>query len=275
MLKLIFLSIFAFSSSFAGFASGASIEGDSVEVYLIEAFIAPKTTILRLTFFTSESVKSEAVFKNKVVPVSVEFNENHQIEIDISEVERQGDMISFFVRVENEEGVKNLSEQFEVLAQGNTTIEGGADLTGCIIGGMVYLIPSPGYDFFRDTSSMSFGKEFPILSFFSGGYNYPNGYLSFEYRLNATIEPKSKYMLGYKQIVETPLIEYFSFGFSYSTDFKGNNAIVPEMSVGLFRVMNVFTIYARSSYYLYPENRKSDVTQISIGLFSAFFSLQR
>lgn len=274
MSKFIFSLFFVFFLSGSIFAYSES-SSDSVEVYLIEAFIAPKSTKLKLTFFTSEAVKSEAVFRNKVVPVSAEYSENHQTEIDITGIEKNGDMISFFVRVENEEGTKNLSELFEVLAEGNTTIEGGADLTGCIIGGMVYLIPSPGYDFFKDTSGVSFGKEFPLVSFFSGGYNYPNGYISFDYRYSASAESKSRYMLGYKQIVELPYIEFLSFGFSYATDFKGKNSVVPEMSLGLFRVMNVFTIYTRAAYFLYPVNRNNDLTQVSLGLFSAFFSLQR
>lgn len=258
-----------------GFSPQAA-EGDSIEVILIEAY-SPKDSPdkMVLTFFAGEPVKAEVIFPNKTVPLGDEYKESYSTTLDIEGVPPQEDLIVFYIRVTNESGESNLSEQFDIVAEGNTSISGGADLTGCLIGSAVYAIPAVYYNFHQDTSGLGFGKEFPLISFFSGGYNYPNGYIAFEYNYTDLHAVKSRYNFGYKQIIEIPYLNYVSFGFSYSTDFRGGNAVLPEASLGLFRIMNVFTLYVRASHYVFPANKEKNMTQLSLGLFSAFFSFQK
>lgn len=272
----IFLLLFLLSAvNLSGFSFGTE-EGDSIEVILIEAY-SPKDSPdkMVLTFFASEPVKAEVIFSNKTVPLGEEFKESHTNSIDIKGVPPQEELIIFYIRVTGESGGSNLSEPFDIVAEGNTSISGGADLTGCLIGTAVYAIPAVYYNFHNDSLGLGLGKEFPLLSFYSGGYNYPNGYLAVEYTYSDIHDIKSRYNFGYKQIIEIPFINYVSFGFSFSTDFRGRNAVVPEVSLGLFRIMNVFTLYVRTSHYVFPANKGNNMTQLSLGLFSAFFSFQK
>lgn len=271
----VFLFLLLVSSTTFGL-SFRSEEGDSIEVILIEAY-SPKESPgkMVLTFFTSEPVKAEVIFSNKTVPLGTEFNESYSTTLEISDIPVTEGMIVFYIRVQGESGQINLSEQFDIVAEGNTTISGGADLTGCLIGSAVYAIPAVYYNFHRDSSGLGFGKEFPLISFFSGGYNYPNGFIAFEYTYTDVNDIKSRYNFGYKQIIEVPYINYVSLGFSFSTDFRGGNAVLPEASLGLFRIMNVFTLYVRGSHYVFPGDKDKNMTQFSLGLFSAFFSFQR
>lgn len=274
-IKMLFLLILLTSTGLSGFTAGSE-EGDSIEVILIEAY-SPKDSPdkMVLSFFASEPVIAEVVFTNKTVSLGQEYKESYSETMDISGIPPQEDMIIFYIRVTSESGGSNLSEQFDIVSGGNTTISGGADITGCLIGSTVYAIPALYYNFKGDSSGLGFGKEFPLVSFFSGGYNYPNGYLSFEYSYTDLNDIKSRYNFGYKQIIEVPLVNYISFGFSFSTDFRGKNAVVPEASVGLFRIMNVFTLYLRGSHDVFPSDKGNNITQLSIGLFSAFFSFQQ
>jgi hypothetical protein len=78
---------------------------------------------------------------------------------------------------------------------------------------------------------------------------------------------------GYKQIFEPGFIEYVSPGVKVFTNFAGNNGISPEISFGLFRMLDSFTVYARYRYNIKPGDSSANFNEISIGLYSSFFSL--
>jgi len=56
-------------------------------------------------------------------------------------------------------------------------------------------------------------------------------------------------------------------------DFNTNQGISPELSVGLFTIKDTFTFYARYRYNLKLHTEGTNFHEITIGLYSGFFSL--
>jgi hypothetical protein len=79
--------------------------------------------------------------------------------------------------------------------------------------------------------------------------------------------------LGYKHLIEVPGIEYVSPGVNGFTNLKGFNGISPELSMGLFKIFDTFTVYSRLRYNFQPGRRNSEFSEISIGLYSGFFAI--
>lgn len=251
---------------------------DSVEVFIIEAYVpAEEPNVFMLSFSTSEPCKSRLIIAGKYeLAVADTFTENHRLKADVSRMQLPAGVVDFYLAVTNQAGVTTQSEhgEFELLRD-SIVQEPKSDLSGCIAGGVVYLFPSVGIVGTNGTTRFMLAKELPILSFFSGGYNYPVGYIAAEYQHRAGTRPANLLYLGYKQIFETPVIEYISAGVNGFTSFKGTNGISPEVSVGLFHVLEVFTVYGR--YRANFEMNAAAVTshELSVGLFSSFFSLHR
>ena len=122
-------------------------------------------------------------------------------------------------------------------------------------------------------SHFSLVKEMPLLTFFSSGYNYPSTYISLEYAHVFDAPIKNFLRLGYKKIIQLPVIEYMSPGVNLFTDFLGLNGISPEISIGWFKVYNVFTVYSKYRYNYKPGGSNADFQEITVGLYSNFFSI--
>lgn len=187
-----------------------------------------------------------------------------------------GPFLEFVVLVEREDGTGNSSEVFEVELPRREIVqlaqESGA-LTGCLIGGMVYMIPGVVHYYEAGESYFGIDKELPVISYFRGGYNYPVGYLALEYIHLPKAVTKNFVSITANGILEFKPVEYLSAGIGYTTDFRKSNSLTLDVSVGLFRVLNVFTFYVENRFGYYPS-AKSGYSQQSIGLFSSFFSIQ-
>ncbi|MBS3945644.1 MAG: hypothetical protein KGZ42_09125, partial [Melioribacter sp.] len=174
------------------------------------------------------------------------------------------------------EGTESRSQLYEVEIPRMIAIEkdkGSGLLQVCCFGGIIFGLPSPTIVMMNDKKIFGLSKEIPIFSFYSGGYNYPIGYVGAEYSYLFNSDKKNFIRIGYKHIFQIPLIEYVSIGANYFSDFKGYNGVSPELSVGLFKIQNVFTLYSRYRYNIQPGRSGTDFHEFSIGLYSNFFSL--
>ena len=77
---------------------------------------------------------------------------------------------------------------------------------------------------------------------------------------------------GYKQLYEIPYVEYLSPGVSLYTNFLGNNGIGLETSIGLFTIVDTFTLYTRYRFNIKMGDTPGNFHEISLGLYSSFFS---
>lgn len=248
---------------------------DSIEVFVLDSYIPVESpNLFFLSFITSEQAKTVLVINGKYsIDISKQFAENHKAEINLSRFQLQTKFISCVIIAESTEGRKNLSEPFEVDIPIERTFESSSNvLTTCLLGSIIFLVPSPQVIVSNGKSYLGLTKEIPLAAKFSGGYNYPIGYFAAEYSHVFETSPKNLFRLGYKHIFEIPVIEYISVGINGFTNFNGDNGISPEVSLGLFQVSNVFTIYSRYRYSFIPSNSGYRFSDVSIGIFSSFFT---
>ncbi len=272
-LKLLFLITIIFP--FSIFVN-AQDESDSIEVYLIDSFVTPEVPhTFMLSFFTSAPAKSKVIIdKTHTYDVSDNFTENHKIDIDISNLDFKTKNVPFIILVEDSLGKQYKSEEYEFELSEEPKIEGGANfLLLCLFGAVDFALPSPVYVKEKTEDYFSLIKEIPLVSFRGSGYRYPIGYFSIEYSHIFNAPVKNFLRLGYKHIISIPGIEYVSPGINGFTNFKGFNGISPELSLGLFRIVNTFTVYARYRFNVKPGEAGSEFHEFSIGLYSSFFSL--
>lgn len=272
-MKLLYLMSLIISFSIVSYAQDDS---DSIEVYLIDSFVTPEVPhTFMLSFFTSAPAKSKVVIDNSYVyEVSTEFSESHKINIDISDLSFKQKYVPFIILVEDSLGNQYTSEKYEFELPEEPKVEGDSNfLLLCLFGATVFGLPSPVYVREKSEDYFSLTKEIHIISIRGGGYRYPTGYFSAEYSHIFNAPVKNFLRIGYKHIIEIPGIEYVSPGISGFTNFNGFNGISPELSLGLFRVVNTFTVYARYRFNAKPGESGSEFHEFSIGLYSSFFSL--
>jgi len=247
---------------------------DSIEVYVIDSFIPPDNPdVFNLSFFTSEPAKSKVVFNEEhEYEISNELSEEHRIQINLKEAGFKTKIVTYIIFVEDSSGNVNQSERYEFELQEEVQIEGESNfLLLCLFGGTVFLVPSPVLVITEEDNYFSLTKEIPILSF-RGSYNYPAGYISVEYSHIFDAPEKNFVRLGYKHFIEIPALEYISPGLNGFTNFQGFNGLSPEVSVGLFKIYNTFTLYTRYRYNFNPGESNTSFHEISLGLYSSFFS---
>lgn len=258
------------------FSSSSSAQQDTIEIYIIDNFVTPELpNKLVLSFFTSEVCKSKLNINgaNEII-ISNEPTDNHKIQVDLTNYASAAKMNYFTIIVEDARGNSYTSEKDEFEIPKEVTVEGGSNfLMFCLFGGIVFTLPSPVYVLTKENKYFSLAKEIPLIFLKSSGYNYPNGYFSVEYShiINAPI--KNFFRTGYKHIIEIPGVEYVSPGLNYVTNFKGYNGISPEISLGLFKIFNTFTVYSRYRFNAKPGDPGSEFHEISIGLYSGFFAI--
>ena len=280
MKKNSFLLSFIFSLFFVSTLTAQDdfYDDEAIEIYLIDSYVTPELPHrFILSFFTSDSTTSKVKLNGEYeFSVSNEFTDQHVAEFNITKMKFDSTIVPFILTVESIEGKEYNSEKFELVLPSEYELDVEKDLslfTVCCFGGVVFLLPSPTYVSYEGESYFGLSKEIPIISFFSGGYNYPAGYIGIEYAYVFNAPVKNFIRLGYKQIFELPGIEYISSGLNVYSDFLGYNGISPEVTIGLTRVYNVFTLYSKYRYNFQPGNAGRDMHEISIGLYSNFFSL--
>ncbi len=273
-IKISFIFLFCTVRIFSQTDSTAS---DSIEITVIDSYITPEIpNKFVLSFFTSDSCTSKVIINHKnTLDVSNSLSENHKIGIELNKLKLDSTAFSYQIIVYDRHGKETSSELFSVEIPDGLVISKDQDpgLFKICLGGIIFAIPSPVYVYAKDGNHWSLSKEIPLINFYSVGYNYPSGYLSFEYSHIFESDRKNFLRFGYKQIIKVPVIKYISPGMSVFTDFKGYNGMSAEISLGLFQIQNVFTFYARYRYDFQLIKSGMDFHEISLGLYSNFFSL--
>ena len=249
---------------------------DSVEVYLIDNYITPeKPPVLIVSFFTNLPVKSKIIIddQNEYL-VSKELSESHKDSIDISNLNLKSKQIHFIVQVEDSLGRKYSSEIYEIDLPKEVEMKGESNfLLLCLLGGTVFILPSPVYVNWGGKSYFSLNKEIPLVFIRSSSFSYPTGYFSLEYSYIFHAPVRNLLRIGYKHLIEVRGIEYVSPGVDGFTNLKGFNGISPELSIGWVKILDTFTIYSRFRYNFKPGEKNSEFSEISIGLYSGFFAI--
>ncbi|HEX2961398.1 MAG: hypothetical protein ACM3UR_01005 [Bacteroidota bacterium] len=278
---LLFLFLFLLSFCSSSRAQDESRSGDSIEVFLIDSYITPETPHkFRLTFYTSDSCKSRVVMQGKYeFIISKDYAEEHKADIDLTNLTFDSTDIPFVVYVEGKNGKTNQSEDFEVAYpvdnQSQEVSQGGSSIVMmCCFGGVIFGLPAPGYVTWGGKSYFSLTKEIPILSLVTNNYKYPVGYFSVEYSYIFQLiqEDRNFLRVGYKHIFPVPYIEYISPGLNAFSNLGGFNGLSPEVSVGLFKIYDIFTFYAKYRYNFKPGQAGTDFHEIMLGLYSGFFT---
>lgn len=272
---LLFCSVLAFFS-FNAFAQDMP-EEDSLEVYLIDSYITPETPHrFILSYFTSEACKSSVVLDKKYeIAISDELTESHKAEIPLEEYEFDSTFFQFVITVENEAGETYSSERYDVsFPTGfNEKVGKGQNLfLMCCVGGTIFGIPSISYVRYGEENYFSLTKEIPLFSIYGKTYNYPLGYFAIEYTHIFDAPIRNYFRFGYKHVIQVPGVEYISPGISGFTNFSEANGFSPEVSVGFFKIYNLFTFYGRYRYNNKPGDRGYDFHEITLGLYSGFFT---
>ena len=265
---LIFISLYVYSQE--------KSNADSTEVYLIDNYITPDSPPeLIVSFFTNIPVRSKIIVEDKYeYSVSKELSENHKDSIDISNIKLSSKQVHFVIQVEDSLGKKSFSENYEVDLPKEVEIKGESNfLLLCILGGTVFLLPSPVYVNWGNKSYFSLNKEIPLVFIRSGSFSYPTGYFSIEYSFIYNAPIRNFFRIGYKHIIEVPGIEYVSPGVDGFTNLNGFNGISPELSIGWLKIFDTFTLYSRFRYNFKPGGVNNEFSEISIGLYSGFFAI--
>jgi hypothetical protein len=244
---------------------------------VIDSYITPEApNKFILSFFTSDSCTSKLVLMNGfVLDVSKTFSEDHKIEVELPKLKIDSMAFKYKIIVYDRTGKETQTDLLEVDLPDGLVITSEQDpgLFRICLGGIVFAIPSPTYVISNGGQYWSLTKEIPLINFYSTGYNYPAGYIGVEYSHIFETERKNYLRLGYKQIIQIPVIKYLSPGLNVFTDFKGYNGLSAELSLGLFQIQNAFTLYTRYRYNFQPINNGTGFHEFSIGLYSNFFSL--
>lgn len=267
-------TLFVLFLCFAVYAQNEFVE-DSIDVYIIDSFIPPDNpNVFNLSFFTSEPAKSKVMLDDEFeFSISDTLSDSHKIEIDLTKINFKSKVVPYVIIVEEETGKTNLSEKFEFELEEEVKMESESNfLLLCLFGGTVFLLPSPVFVVTENDNYFSLTKEIALVTF-RGSFKYPAGYIAAEYSYIFGAQNKNFLRIGYKHFIETAGIEYISPGLNGFTNFNGFSGISPELSVGWFKIFNTFTVYTRYRYNFKPGESGSNFQEISLGLYSSFFSI--
>lgn len=247
------------------------------EIFIIDSFISPqKPYKFKLSFFTDQNYKSKLVLDSEnIFPISEQLVDEHKSEIELTDYEFDSLFVPYYVLLIDSTGKEFRTETYHVEYpyQEEIKVSKLESLLSICAGSVVFFIPSIGAELSSSEELFSLSKELPLFAFYSGGFNYPTGYLGLEYSYTFKAKEQNKLRFGYKQIFEVSGIEFISPGVSLITNFKGGNGIAPEASIGLFKFNSAMTLYARYRYNVYFSNAFSNFHDVSIGIYSHFFSL--
>lgn len=254
------------------------MQSDSLEIFIIDAYVTPeKPHTFNLSFFTSEEVKAKLDVDSKYfINISEEYLEDHDAVIDFTDYKFSKKFVPFNIICERKDGELIKSETYEIVLPYEEFIEtkeGDNPISTILIGLTLYLLPSPNLFIVDEENYFSLTKELPIITFYSSGYNYPQGNISLEYTHIYESSINNYLRLGYKHFIPISVFEYISPGLTGCTNFNGFNGVGAEISIGLFKFYDVFTIYSRYRYNLNPAETEQHFQEISVGLYSHFFTV--
>ncbi|MBK8945797.1 MAG: hypothetical protein IPM32_11090 [Ignavibacteriae bacterium] len=251
---------------------------NDVEIFIIDGFVTPEIPhTFKLSFYSSVPIKSKILIDDKYeFQISNEYLEDHKIEVDFSTYKFRKKNIPYKIISENESGEKFISEDFEIILPYDEFIftkSGSNPVSTILLGLLLYVLPSPNLAIIDKENYFSLTKEIPIITFYGSGYNYPSGNIGFEYTHIYKSNLRDLVRLGYQHIIPIKGIEYISPGISGFSNLKGFNGIGAEISIGFFKVYDVFTVYSKYRYNLKPNDPSKYFQEISVGLFSHFFTI--
>lgn len=256
--------------------SFAQQEEETIEIFLIDAYATPEIPhTFVLSFFTGEPSVTKIKLENKYeYEVSTEFSEIHNISIDLSKLEFNKKTVKFTIESTDSLGNTSINDEYDFDLPFEPVIESGSSLfTFCLFGGMIFALPAPGYVHNDVGDYFSLTKEIPVLSFRSRSFHYPASYISIEYTYIFNANSRNFFRSGYKRLFEVDFIKYISPGLTAFTNFKGQNGIAPEISLGLFTIFNnSFTVYSRYRFNYKPNDNTANFHEVNLGLYSSFFS---
>lgn len=275
MIKIhIFIILFLFSNFI--FAQQDEIKISDVEIFIIDSYITPEEPYkVKITFFTSDSVTSLLQLENGLIfDVSTKPTDEHKFIMSLDSLEADSTVVSYNVIISDKfvQGKKSELYDLYLPAEFELKMKEKSGLMNVCLGGLFFLMPFPVYVNSNGSEFFSLTKEFPIISFYGRGYNYPTGYISLEYSYIFDAENRNYLRFGYKQIFQIDFMKYISPGFNVATNFNGFNGISPELSFGLFDFYDAFTFYLRYRYNFKPGSNFEDFHEISIGLFTSSIS---
>ncbi len=269
--KNIFLIIFLLLSTC--FAQNEIAE---IDIFVIDSYVTPdEPHKVKLSFFTSENVKAKIMFDgNDEIEVSNQYQEEHKFEMLLSKLKYDSTSIPYQIIVEDSSGMEFPSEEFDLYLPEdyNLEIKNNSNFLDICLGGVWYLIPSPTLVLQDKKNKFSLTKELPIISFYGIGYNFPTSYIAVEYSYLFNEEHSNYLRVGYKFISQTKFIKYISPGINLTTNFNGFNGISPELSFGLFKFYETFTLYTRLRYNYNMDTGQDNFMELSIGLFTSSIS---
>ncbi|VAX28350.1 hypothetical protein MNBD_IGNAVI01-1014 [hydrothermal vent metagenome] len=272
--KYIFIILFLFSSFI--FAQNEKPKISDVDIFIIDSYVTPEEPYkAKITFFTSDSATSLLKFENGLrFDVSNKPADEHKFVISLDSLDADSTVLSYRVVISDRSGKTKVSEIYDLYLpeEFELKMKDQSGFMNVCLGGILFLMPFPVYVNSSGSGYFSLTKEFPVISFYGHGYNYPAGYISLEYSYIFNAENRNYLRLGYKQIFQTGFIKYISPGVNVTTNFKGFNGISPEVSFGLFDFYDAFTFYVRYRYNFEPGSDFEDFHEISIGLFTSSFS---
>ena len=271
--RIIFALIFIFYFSPLLFSKG---DTDSIEVFVIDSFFKRENNSFVLSFYTSSLCKSVLILDNKNnYPVSEDLTDNHSIEVDLTKYNSNRSYIEYYLLLTDENNYQHKSEVFELEFRSELVVSSSqSSLYSCLFGAVVFLIPSPSYINAHSIEFFRLKKEISLFTWYSGGFNHPAGALNIGYAYTfQDFAPRNILLLNYKHIIEIPAVEYISPSIGGFTNFKGNSGASTGLSLGLFNIYNVFTLELSGHYFFNPLKKGTEYWDISIGLFSSFFSL--
>ncbi len=249
---------------------------DSIDVTVIDSYVSPEIPHhFLLSFFTSSKCKSKLLIDNKYeYTISDTLTEDHNIKVDITGLNFKTKSVPYIILVQDSSGHTFKSDKYEFELPGEIKIQSESNfLLLCLFGATVFALPSPVFVTTKDGNYFSLTKEIPILTFRSASYSYPAGYFSAEYSYIFNAQDKNFFRIGYKEIFVAPVFEYVSPGLDLFTNFQGYNGVSAEFSVGWFKLFNTFTVYTRYRFNLKPGEGGKNFNEISLGLYSSFFSI--
>jgi len=272
MIKKVFLIFFSILTT-----CYAQDEITEIDIFVIDSYVTPEEPHkVMLTFFTSENVKAKIKFEgNDELVVSSEYLEEHKFELFLNKLNYDSTSIPFKIEVENKNGKKVTSEVFDLYLpdEYNFEIKNNSNFLDLCLGGILYLIPSPTLTNVYNRLNYSLTKELPVISFYGSGYNFPSSYFSIEYSYLFNSGSYSNFFrVGYKYIFQTKIIKYVSPGINVTSNFDNFTGLSPEISFGLFKFYETFTLYTRFRYNYNMNDSPSDFMELSIGLFTSSLS---
>lgn len=273
MKKHFLLNILLFLASLAQFLQAQEFPTD---IFIIDSYITPEQPHkIKISFITSDSVKSKIIInETQVFSVSKDFVGTHKFEKDLKDIKVDSLRITYRIEIEDTLGNVFSGELNELELPTNLATDNkDTGWLNLCIGASIFSLPNPTLIISDGKKYFSFTKEIPLISFFTKGYNYPIGYFSVEYAYTNKFTDNHFFRTGYKQVFQVPYIEFISLGFNGFTNFNGKNGLSPELTIGLIKFYNVFTLFTRYRFNIKPNEANYKFHEITVGLYSNILSI--